>query len=242
MVFSPDFEIKFFEYITSRTRGAFCGREDAQKVLKQFKKDIDLSDADSILKLPQQLIATLKSSVDDDPDKKGSKRQTIEKQLKEGKSRLDLYYFLFSFRYIKPEFAITFADKKIEQLSPGEKGLLLLIFYLVVSKDRLPIIIDQPEENLDNETVYKKLVPFIRAAKKLRQIIIVTHNPNLAVVCDAEQVVYAKMGKHNNNQISYYSGSLENPQIKKHALDVLEGTKPAFNNRRQKYAKELGPN
>lgn len=95
---------------------------------------------------------------------------------------------------------------------------------------------DQPEENLDNQSVYELLVKYIKKAKKRRQIIIVTHNPNLAVVCDAEQIIYAKIDKTNKNAVSYKSGSIENPEINKKIVDVLEGTMPAFSNREAKYA------
>jgi hypothetical protein len=93
----------------------------------------------------------------------------------------------------------------------------------------------QPEENLDNQTIVSLLVPVITEAKKSRQIIMVTHNPNLAVVCDAEQVIYAKYDKANGNKIEYMSGSIEHPAINLHTVNVLEGTKIAFDNRSGKY-------
>jgi len=89
---------------------------------------------------------------------------------------------------------------------------------------------------LDNQSVYELLVKYIKMAKNRRQIIIVTHNPNLSVVCDAEQIIYAKIDKANKNTISYTSGSIENPIINKNIVDVLEGTMPAFNNREAKYS------
>ena len=71
-------------------------------------------------------------------------------------------------------------------------------------------------------------------AKQKRQVIIVTHNPNIAVACDAEQIVFCE--KHNDsNKIRYVSGSIENPVIRNHVVDVLEGTMPAFDLRRLKY-------
>jgi predicted ATPase len=97
------------------------------------------------------------------------------------------------------------------------------------------LIIDQPEENLDNQTMYNLLVPCLRAAKKHRQVIIVTHNPNLAVVSDAEQVVHASLDKANKNKMTYTSGALENAAVNRKVLDVLEGTRPAFDNRAGKY-------
>ena len=63
----------------------------------------------------------------------------------------------------------------------------------------------------------------------------VTHNPNLAVVCDAEQIIYSAFDRKHASKIDYVSGSIENPVINKHVVNVLEGTKPAFNNRRIKY-------
>lgn len=130
---------------------------------------------------------------------------------------------------------LLFQDTRIEQLSPGQRGALLLIFYLLVDNGRQPIILDQPEENLDNETIVSLLVPVLEVAKRRRQIIMVTHNPNLAVVCDAEQIIYSSFDRKNGSKIAYVGGSIENPETNKYVVDVLEGTKRAFDNRRGKY-------
>jgi predicted ATPase len=95
--------------------------------------------------------------------------------------------------------------------------------------------LDQPEENLDNETVVSLLVPVLNEAKQRRQIIMITHNPNLAVVCDAEQIIYSVFDRKAGSKISYFPGSIENSTTNKHAVDVLEGTKSAFDNRGSKY-------
>ena len=79
------------------------------------------------------------------------------------------------------------------------------------------------------------LVPCIKAAKQRRQILIVTHNPNLAVVCDAEQIIWADLDKKNNYTINYVSGAIESQILNKAAVDILEGTMPAFDNRDSKY-------
>jgi len=110
-----------------------------------------------------------------------------------------------------------------------------LIFYLLIDRNDVPLIIDQPEENLDNESIYYLLVRYIKEAKNHRQIFIVTHNPNLAVVCDAEQVVYCSLDKKDKYKVSYEMGSIENNQIKQRIINILEGTKPAFINRQDKY-------
>lgn len=147
------------------------------------------------------------------------------------------YDFLFGFTYLTPRYSLRFGDKALHELSPGEKGTLLLMFYLVVDPSTVPLIIDQPEDNLDNQTVYRTLVPCVREARQRRQIILVTHNPNLAVVCDADQVVAASIEKENNNRVHYTTGALENPVINGRVVDILEGTWPAFSNRGQKYHK-----
>ena len=123
----------------------------------------------------------------------------------------------------------------MDQLSPGERGTLLLVFYLLIDRRTDPLIIDQPEENLDNGTIARLLVPAIRFAKEQRQLLMVTHNPNIAVVCDAEQVVHAEVDKTDGNRVTYTSGSIEDPEITRLIVDVLEGTKPAFDLRDDKY-------
>lgn len=155
--------------------------------------------------------------------------------LKKDKAVVDVYDLLFGLPFLEPRYSLLFQETRIEQLSPGQRGALLLIFYLLVDKGRNPIILDQPEENLDNETVYNLLVPVLTKAKKFRQIIMVTHNPNLAVVCDAEQLIWSSFDRKNGSKISYLSGAIENPAINGHVVDVLEGTMPAFNNRGNKY-------
>ena len=63
----------------------------------------------------------------------------------------------------------------------------------------------------------------------------VTHNPNLAVVSDAEQIIYVNIDKTNGNKVSCISGSIENPIINKHVVDVLEGAMPAFRKIDERY-------
>lgn len=141
-----------------------------------------------------------------------------------------------------------FLKKKLflTELSPGERGALLLIFYLTLDQNDIPLVIDQPEENLDNQSIFKILVQFIKKAKEKRQIIIVTHNPNLAVACNAEQIVHVSMTKEKENLISFISGSLENPIINSAVINILEGTYPALNTRTNTYkviqrtAQEMG--
>ena len=151
-------------------------------------------------------------------------------------TKQELYDYIYQLDYIQPSFQLMMGDKQLPALSPGERGALLLLFYLFIDMDDKPLIIDQPEENLDNESVYNYLVHFIKEAKQKRQIIIVTHNPNLAVVCDADQIVEMKIDKSYRNKVSFQSGAIENSIINDRIVTILEGTYPAFNNRDCKYS------
>lgn len=169
----------------------------------------------------------------------GGKPVKVADQLRKGKSVLELYDTIFSLDYLKPRYSLRMGDKELSELSPGERGTLLLIFYLLVDNNDIPLVIDQPEENLDNQTVYELLVPCMKEAKERRQIVIVTHNPNLAVVCDAEQVICADLDKKGDYKMTYISGAIESPAINKAVVDILEGTMPAFANRDSKYYQGL---
>jgi ABC-type lipoprotein export system ATPase subunit len=94
---------------------------------------------------------------------------------------------------------------------------------------------DQPEENLDNQSVFEILVPFIKKAKQRRQIILVTHNPNIGVVCDAEQIINVRIDKARKHKVTAICGAIENPEINEKIVEILEGTMPAFDNRDKKY-------
>ena len=100
--------------------------------------------------------------------------------------------------------------------------------------DDRPLIVDQPEENLDPKSIYDELVPLFRAAKAKRQVVLVTHNANLVVNTDADQVIVASAGAHAPGQlppITYTSGGLEEAAIRKLVCDILEGGEAAFRER-----------
>ena len=227
-----DFVRTFFDYIAQNKKGSFYGAEEGKDRLQGMLDVADFSTYDGLVMF---LEAIEKSLIKDErEDSKGEKRYVAE-QLKREIESIDFYDCLYCLGYLKPEYNLQWSGKKLHQLSPGERGLVLLIFYLFIDTEDIPLVIDQPEENLDNESIYKVLVPCIKEAKKRRQIIIVTHNPNLAVVCDAEQIIYSEIDKQNGNLITYTCGAIENPTINKKLIDVLEGTRPAFDNRDHKY-------
>jgi len=224
------FEDALFDFISHGVSGTFCGVKEAHKLLTEILQRLDFNTEEGIQAFLTEIVECLHN------DKRpGGCPVRVDEQIRKGKTVLDLYDTIFSLDYLKPRYALRMGDKELHHLSPGERGALLLVFYLLLDKDDTPLIIDQPEENLDNQTVYEFIVPCIKEARKRRQIMIVTHNPNLAVVCDAEQVICADLDKMDNYKMRYLSGAIENPIINKAIVDILEGTMPAFKNRNSKY-------
>lgn len=216
--------------LIKQTSGVLRGQDEALLTVTKLFDRHDLNTKEGALAFAKDLHETLEQAA------KGSGTEVgIASLLKKDQSAVSVYDLIFGLDFLEPRYSLLFQDTQIEQLSPGQRGALLLIFYLLVDNGKTPIILDQPEENLDNETVYRLLVPVLTEAKKKRQIIMVTHNPNLAVVCDAEQIIHASFDRASNCSINYVSGSLENPLLNSAVVTVLEGTKPAFNNRSGKY-------
>ena len=234
--FDSSFIDNFFEYVNQRSVGSFSGAEEGKTVLKKICEEVDdWQDEAKIFSMLADITSHL------DQDKRGeeveSSRRDIFRQMKQQKDPVAFYDYLFGLDYLQTKYDLMVDDKDLSQLSPGERGGLLLIFYLMLDRKDVPLVIDQPEDNLDNKSVYEILVRFIKKAKKRRQIIMATHNPNLAVVADAEQIIHVSIDKKNKNDFGFYSGSIENLEINKRVVDILEGTLPAFDNRRLKYRK-----
>ncbi len=147
--------------------------------------------------------------------------------------------WLFDTSHIQVHYSVRYDNLAIEKLSPGTRGIVLLLLYLVLDRaDRRPIIIDQPEENLDPQSVFSELVPHFLEARSRRQVIIVTHNANLVINTDADQVIVARATPSTSvgmPTISYVSGSLENANIRRCVCDILEGGDRAFMERAKRY-------
>ena len=141
----------------------------------------------------------------------------------------------------------------IDDMSPGKKALVLLKMLINLAESKCPILIDQPEDDLDNRSIFDELIPFIKRKKIDRQIIIVTHNANVVLGGDAEEVIVANQtGKNTPNEkyrFEYRSGAIEDDMpydaerkdvlgkqgIQQHICDILEGGKIAFDLRKHKY-------
>jgi ABC-type lipoprotein export system ATPase subunit len=220
------------ESLIALSRSDFKSCESFETFVSTALSSCDFNDSDDI----RRLIELVLEKVDPTRNLSIKDGQRTARFMTQRRSLADLYNFLFGMAYLDTRYRLKYDGKELDQLSPGEKGTLLLMFYLLVDNSDYPIVIDQPEENLDNETVYGVLVPCVKETKKSRQVILVTHNPNLAVVCDAEQVIHAEITKENGIEIKYTSGAIENSVINAHLINVLEGTRPAFDKRDQKYS------
>jgi len=139
-------------------------------------------------------------------------------------------------------------------MSQGKQSFVVLKLLLEFSDKTCPILIDQPEDSLDNRAIYNELVEYLKDKKKHRQIIIVTHNPNVVVGADSEQIIVAnqndiKFKNSNGIKFEYVSGGIEHSRVKskkdipvlysqgirQHICEVLEGGNQAFQKREKKY-------
>jgi len=164
---------------------------------------------------------------------------------KEAITKLTQSWFIFDYK-------IKQNGDEISEMSPGKKSFVLLKLLIELDNSKCPILLDQPEDDLDNRSIYNDLVEFIRTKKKHRQFIIATHNPNLVVGADSECVIVANQGgdksKNKTYKFEYKQGALENTflnessvfvleqrGIQEHVCDILEGGKVAFEKRKKKY-------
>lgn len=123
----------------------------------------------------------------------------------------------------------------IEVLSPGTQTNILMEY--IVSKDtKIPLLIDQPEDNIDNETIYTKMTSWFRKLKHKRQVIVVTHDANIVVNADAENVIIAS--KEPDGKFKYDYGALEYGDILNRISIILDGGFEAVERRLKKYGRE----
>lgn len=231
--FNPSFSDDFLSFIHQSAVGSFRGQEEGRTMLRGFTDSVtDWEDEAQVFAALDAVVEALHA----DKREQSAPRRDVFKQMRGQKSVQDLYDYLFGFDYLGTKYDLKVDGKDLSELSPGERGGLLLVFYLMLDRQETPLVIDQPEDNLDNKSVYEILVTFIKQAKMRRQIILVTHNPNLAVVADAEQIIHVSIDKKDGrHDFDFFSGAIEDPRINEAVVNILEGTLPAFDNRRLKY-------
>ena len=129
----------------------------------------------------------------------------------------------------KPEGSSNF--KSLSTASAGQKTTAILTF--ILSYGNNPLILDQPEDDIDNKHVYELIVERLRQTKEKRQIIVVTHNANIPVNGDAEYII--SMNSESKYLEVLHCGTVEQPNIKKEICDVMEGSEKAFIMRSMRY-------
>ncbi|MFA5792829.1 MAG: AAA family ATPase [Candidatus Gracilibacteria bacterium] len=240
-----DHEKRGIDMIDRSRKGNFRSNEGLNEALSAFYETLRLNDfsSSSVKTASKTLLAGF--------TKLGEEKIKIEDQLKSNYYLVHFLNWLYDPSYFDITSSLTFDGTEIDFLSPGQKGIILLMLFLEVDKtDQRPLIVDQPEENLDNLSVYNDLIRFFKNRKDYRQIIMVTHNANLVVNTDSEQIIAAKFNGKGRPRLSYVSGSLENKAeelpnvpvdkledgILEKVCDVLEGGNQAFKGRGRKYA------
>lgn len=173
--------------------------------------------------------------------------------LKGGNTNVTLLQKILSTNFFKISYDIIYEDI-FKHMSEGKKAFVVLMLLLDFSNKDCPILIDQPEDDLDNRAIYNELVTYIKKKKKERQIIVVTHNPNIVVGADSELVIVSNQHgvnspNKNDFKFDYVYGSLEMTKVKdnliketlysqgirQHVCEILEGGFEAFKKRELKY-------
>lgn len=232
--FYTELKLKKFEFIEK-------GRQ-IYKISNSIIKE--LLDEDSNFNLIDKIKKMLEKTLDEEIlVKSGNTKESAIRDI------LDDFYFV--------SYKVKMDGDETSVMSPGKKALVFLKLLIILSDSKCPILIDQPEDDLDNRSIYNDLVNFIKQKKKERQIILVTHNANIVIGADAEEVIIAnQQGEDSLNKsakFEYRSGSIENiyPQkdkyghiekgilnqkgIQQQICDILEGGEKAFELRKNKY-------
>ncbi len=174
--------------------------------------------------------------------------------LKSSRDKQQFMLDIFSQPWFDISYDVKFQGDTLNRMSEGKRAFIVLRLLLDFSSRECPILIDQPEDDLDSRSVFRDLVSFLRRKKKERQLIIVTHDPNIVIGADAEEVIVANQNgdstkNENDIKFQYTTGSLENDiardeeseyilqqrSIKQHVCEILEGGDEAFKKREQRY-------
>lgn len=128
-------------------------------------------------------------------------------------------------------FEIFYKEKPLIEHSLGQRASALIIFLLSLKENDI-IIIDQPEDDLDNQTIYDDVIRVLQGLKTKTQFIFATHNPNIPVLGDCEQVISCR---YENKKISSFVGSIDDINIRKQIVTIMEGGDEAFEKRKRIY-------
>lgn len=156
--------------------------------------------------------------------KVGNLTETFEKYFFDNLKELLTYQ-------VQNKFTIKYRGKELQHHSLGQRASALILFVLNQQENDL-IIVDQPEDDLDNQTIYEDVIKLIRKLKPNTQFIFATHNANFPVLGDAEQIHSCR---YQDEKMTILSGSIDSPLLQKEIVDIMEGGEDAFNKRKEIY-------
>ena len=127
---------------------------------------------------------------------------------------------------------IQYNGKSLDKHSLGQRASALILF-LLAQKENDVLVIDQPEDDLDNQTIYDEVIKELKKIKGNMQFIFATHNANIPVLGDSEKVVACE---YDEKKITVHSGTIDNHQTQRFIVDIMEGGDEAFNRRKNIYS------
>jgi predicted ATPase len=133
---------------------------------------------------------------------------------------------------VENKIVIQYNGKSLDKHSLGQRASALILF-LLAQKENDVLIIDQPEDDLDNQTIYDEVIKELKKIKGNMQFIFATHNANIPVLGDSEKVVSCS---YDERTITVHSGTIDNHQTQRFIVDIMEGGDEAFNRRKNIYS------
>jgi chromosome segregation protein len=161
----------------------------------------------------------------------GNSSETFEQYFRENLTALLTWQ-------VPNKFTITFHGKQLKHHSLGQRASALILFVLSQRENDV-VIIDQPEDDLDNQTIYADVIKLVRKLKPKTQFIFATHNPNIPVLGDAEQVIACE---YADDHLKTRVGSIDCPALQEAIVTIMEGGEEAFRERKKIYQVWKQPN
>lgn len=168
----------------------------------------------------------------------GAIYKDLDNAAKEAKGKADSFKSLFfdhlgdllTFQ-VPNSFNITYHGRSLKSHSLGQRASAMMLFILSQNENDL-ILIDQPEDDLDNQTIYEEVVKLLRKIKPNQQFIFATHNANFPVLGDAELLIACSL---DGNNIFVDGGSVDHKDTQQKIVDIMEGGTEAFERRKTIY-------
>jgi regulator of replication initiation timing len=203
---------RFKEFLRSSLRGSGLRDAAIADIADQYS---DLIEVYNDLKVESSKVNSILS---------GNNLSKFTAKLKE-----DVHSFI-TYR-VPDNYIVYYNGRPLSEHSLGQRASALILFILTL-KDNDIIIIDQPEDDLDNQTIYTDVISELHKLKNKTQFIFATHNPNIPVLGDCDQNICCS---YNIGVISTTEGSIDDPETQKRIVDIMEGGEEAFNQRKMIY-------